>query len=84
MLQAIALSRALHDLGYFLGVVENERQQMLWLEEAIDMVLARLVSNELSMLCITRILNSGMPRGAGRTTGGPIRITRSRTASCSS
>ena len=52
MLQAIALSRALHDLGYFLGVVENERQQMLWLEEAIDMVLARLVSYELSMLCI--------------------------------
>ena len=52
MLQAIALSRALHDLGYFLGVVENERQQMLWLEEAIDMVLARLVPNELSMLCI--------------------------------
>ena len=51
-MQAIALSRALHDLGYFLGVVENERQQMLWLEEAIDMVLARLVSNELSMLCI--------------------------------
>ena len=55
MLQAIALSRALHDLGYFLGVVENERQQMLWLEEAIDMVLARLVSNELSMLHVMDI-----------------------------
>ena len=85
MLQAIALSRALHDLGYFLGVVENERQQMLWLEEAIDMVLARLVSNGLSMLCMfDKNLNSGMPREAGRTTGGPTRITRSRTASCSS
>ena len=39
--EALALSRALHDLGYFLGVIETERQQMLWLEESIDVVLAR-------------------------------------------
>ncbi len=41
LLQALAIQRALHDLGFFLGVVDTERQQCLWLEEAIDMVLAR-------------------------------------------
>ena len=33
--EAVALQRALHDLGYYLGVVESERQQMLYLEESI-------------------------------------------------
>ena len=37
--EGLSLMRASHDVGFFLGVVESEKQQMEWLEQAIDSVL---------------------------------------------
>ena len=39
--EGIALSRALHDYGWFLGISSNEREQMELLENGIDKILAR-------------------------------------------
>ena len=39
--EGIALSRALHDFGWFLGICSNEREQIELLELGIDKVLAR-------------------------------------------
>ena len=39
--EGIALSRALHDFGWFLGVSSSEREQIELLELGIDKILAR-------------------------------------------
>lgn len=39
--EAIALSRALHDYGWFLGISSSEKEQMELLECGIDKILAR-------------------------------------------
>ena len=39
--EALALSRALHDFGWFLGVSSNEKEQLELLECGIDKILAR-------------------------------------------